>query len=140
MTIFVISKEHITIFWKQYAKSNSTLSNFININVTTFVISKEHIIHFLNNMFYLNLFEWSLCFQKILLIKILIQFSSGHSENEGWQIFQLVMLSFTSFKKTLPEAQRTQKLTPWLGLNLATTWHLLHLLQICPPYGATCNS
>ena len=42
--------------------------------------------------------------------------------------------------ETLPEAQRTQKLTPWLGLNLATTWHLLHLLQICPPYGATCNS
>ena len=28
--------------------------------------------------------------------------------------------------KTLPEAQRTQKLTPWLGLNLATTWHHLH--------------
>ena len=28
--------------------------------------------------------------------------------------------------KTLPEAQRTQKLTPWLGLNLATTWHYLH--------------
>ena len=42
--------------------------------------------------------------------------------------------------QTLPEAQRTQKLTPWLGLNLATTWHLLHLLQIWPPYGATCNS
>ena len=29
-------------------------------------------------------------------------------------------------KKTLPVAQRTQKLTPWLGLNLATTWHHLH--------------
>ena len=28
--------------------------------------------------------------------------------------------------KTLPEAQRTQKLTPRLGLNLATTWHHLH--------------
>ena len=27
--------------------------------------------------------------------------------------------------KTLPEAQRTQKLTPWLGLNLSTTWHQL---------------
>ena len=43
-------------------------------------------------------------------------------------------------RKTLPEAQRTQKLTPWLGLNLATTWHLLHLLKIWPPDGATCNS
>ena len=42
--------------------------------------------------------------------------------------------------ETLPEAQRTHKLTPWLGLNLATTWHLLHLLQIWPPDGATCNS
>ena len=30
--------------------------------------------------------------------------------------------------QTLPEAQRTQKLTPWLGLNLATTWHHLHKL------------
>ena len=28
--------------------------------------------------------------------------------------------------ETLTEAQRTQKLTPWLGLDLATTWH--HLL------------
>ena len=28
--------------------------------------------------------------------------------------------------KTLPEAQRTQKLTLWLGLNLATTWHHFH--------------
>ena len=28
--------------------------------------------------------------------------------------------------KTLPEAQRTQKLTPWLGINLATTRHHLH--------------
>ena len=28
--------------------------------------------------------------------------------------------------KTLPEAQRTQKLTPRLGLNLATTWRHLH--------------
>ena len=27
--------------------------------------------------------------------------------------------------KTLPEAQRTQKLTPRLGLNLATTWRHL---------------
>ena len=32
-----------------------------------------------------------------------------------WQIF-----------KTLPEAQRTQQLTPWLRLNLATTWRHLH--------------
>ena len=30
------------------------------------------------------------------------------------------------FAKTLPEAQRTQKLTPRLGLNLATTWRHLH--------------
>ena len=29
-------------------------------------------------------------------------------------------------KETLPEAQRTQKLTPRLGLNLATTWRHLH--------------
>ena len=29
-------------------------------------------------------------------------------------------------KQTLPEAQRTQKLTPRLGLNLATTWRHLH--------------
>ena len=29
-------------------------------------------------------------------------------------------------KKTLPEAQRTQKLTPRLGLNLATTWRHLN--------------
>ena len=36
--------------------------------------------------------------------------------------------------ETLPEAQRTQKLTPRLGLNLATTWR--HL-QIWPPDGAT---
>ena len=43
-------------------------------------------------------------------------------------------------QETLPEAQRTQKLTPWLGINLATTWHLLHLLQIWPPDDATCNS
>ena len=28
--------------------------------------------------------------------------------------------------KTLPEAQRTQKLTPWPGLNLTITWHHLH--------------
>ena len=28
--------------------------------------------------------------------------------------------------KTLPEAQRTQKLTPRLGLNLVTTWRHLH--------------
>ena len=28
--------------------------------------------------------------------------------------------------QTMPEAQRTQKLTPWLGLNLSTTWHHLH--------------
>ena len=28
--------------------------------------------------------------------------------------------------KTLPEAQRTQKLTPRLGLNLTTTWRHLH--------------
>ena len=28
--------------------------------------------------------------------------------------------------ETLPEAQRTQKLTPRLGLNLATTWRHLH--------------
>ena len=42
--------------------------------------------------------------------------------------------------KTLPEAQRTQILTPWLGLNLATTWHLLHYLQFWPPDGATCIS
>ena len=39
--------------------------------------------------------------------------------------------------KTLPEAQRTQKLTPILGLNLATTWRHLHQLQIWPPDGAT---
>ena len=31
----------------------------------------------------------------------------------------------SSDSQTLPEAQRTQKLTPWLGLNLATTWHQL---------------
>ena len=43
-------------------------------------------------------------------------------------------------KETLPEAQRTQKLTTWLGLNLATTWHHLHMLQIWPPDGATCIS
>ena len=50
-------------------------------------------------------------------------------------------LHFPSFSKrieTLPEAQRTQKLTPWLGLNLATTWHHLHYLHIWPPYSATC--
>ena len=28
--------------------------------------------------------------------------------------------------KTLPEAQRTKKLTPWLRLNSPTTWHHLH--------------
>ena len=28
--------------------------------------------------------------------------------------------------KTLPVAKRTQKSTPWLGLNSATTWHHLH--------------
>ena len=28
--------------------------------------------------------------------------------------------------ETLPEAQRTQKLTPRLGINLATTWRRLH--------------
>ena len=63
------------------------------------------------------------------------------------QIFdiQLTRIQFVPQKyamcwKTLPEAQRTQKLTPWLGLNLATPWHLLHLLQICPPYVTTCNS
>ena len=28
--------------------------------------------------------------------------------------------------KTLPEAQRTQKFTPRLGLNLATTWRLFY--------------
>ena len=39
--------------------------------------------------------------------------------------------------KTLPEAQRTQKLTPWLGLDLATSWRHLHLLQIWQPDGAT---
>ena len=40
-------------------------------------------------------------------------------------------------EKTLPEAQRTQKLTPRLGLNLATTWRHLHQLQIWPPDDAT---
>ena len=37
--------------------------------------------------------------------------------------------------KTLPEAQRTQELTPWLGLDLATTWHHLISFQILPPEG-----
>ena len=37
---------------------------------------------------------------------------------------------------TKTEAYRTQKLSPWL--NLATTWHHLHYLQIWPPDGATC--
>ena len=60
-------------------------------------------------------------------------FSFGHCPNEGGG-------ESLARIKTLPEAQRTQKLTPWLGLNLATTWHLLHLLQIWPPDGATCNS
>ena len=32
-------------------------------------------------------------------------------------------LEFEIKRQTLPEAQRTQKLTPWLGLNLETTWH-----------------
>ena len=40
--------------------------------------------------------------------------------------------------KTLPEAQWTQKLTPWL--NLTTSWRHLHYLQIWPPDGATCIS
>ena len=31
-----------------------------------------------------------------------------------------------SSEKTLPEAQRTQILTPWLGLNIAPTWCHLH--------------
>ena len=44
---------------------------------------------------------------------------------------------FAGLYKTLPEAQRTQKLTPRLGLNLATTWRHLHQLQIWPPDGAT---
>ena len=39
--------------------------------------------------------------------------------------------------ETLPEAQRTQKLTLRLGLNLATTWRHVHYLQIWPPDGAT---
>ena len=37
--------------------------------------------------------------------------------------FQFSTMCFTF--QTLTEAQRTQKLTPWLGLNLATTWHHL---------------
>ena len=42
--------------------------------------------------------------------------------------------------QTLPEAQQTQKLTLWLGLNLLTLWHHFHQLQIWPPDGATCIS
>ena len=43
-------------------------------------------------------------------------------------------------KQTLPEAQRTQKLTLRRGLKLAKTWRHLHYLQIWPPDGATCIS
>ena len=45
-------------------------------------------------------------------------------------------------KKTLPEAQRTQKLTLGLALvaNLTTRWRHLHQLQIWPTDGATCIS
>ena len=65
-----------------------------------------------------------------------IKFENQHffSAREKWDT------KIPKVQKTLPEAQRTQKLTPWLGLNLATIWHLLHLLQIWPPDGATCNS
>ena len=48
------------------------------------------------------------------------------------EIFQALILNLNQkswsqqFNETLPESQRTQKLTPRLGLNLATTWHHLH--------------
>ena len=54
----------------------------------------------------------------------------GHWETLARINFTRTQLRFNQNRgssiKTLPEAQRTQKLTPRLGLNLATTWRHLH--------------
>ena len=69
--------------------------------------------------------HWQLLLQK-----------SPHQEERCWWIFNHPLATWSIFydsrhpndklKETLPEAQRTQKLTPRLGLNLATTWRHLH--------------
>ena len=84
-------------------------------------------------------------YQQFSLLKLLQKIQEGC-------FFKILKLELSlELRKTLPEAQRTQKLTPWLGLNLATTrhhlhlivtnypsrWRHLHYLQICPQDGAT---
>ena len=63
-----------------------------------------------------QIFEWS----NFILIKNLILGRGAHTESGKVWVF--VIRGW----KTLPEAQRTQKLTLWHGLDLATTWHKLH--------------
>ena len=49
-----------------------------------------------------------------------------NSRNTIHVVYFRKALDTRAHQKTLPEAQRTQKLTPRLGLNLATTWRHLH--------------
>ena len=44
----------------------------------------------------------------------------------GFAVHQRALVFIENLFKTLPEAQRTQKLTPRLELDLATTWRHLH--------------
>ena len=85
-----------------------------------------------------NLMPWStfrsLSLLLLLLLLLLLSLLLRYLDNSPTMsmrpsnsvLGEALIVIFQNVFQTLPEAQRTQKLTPRLGLNLATTWRHLH--------------